>query len=152
MCMETTSQNQIKHSNYQEQFKRLDKALKNQFYLEAIFIEYAIIEDRTESILKYEGNAIKSDNFVSLDRKISKINTIAREKKTLPAKYFDEAFLDSILVWKNERNRMIHALMKQSLTSNDLESLAFIGKSLAKALCTKSTSYKRAVERKNANK
>ena len=147
--MEITTQNLIKHSNYQEQFKRLDKALKNQFYLEAIFIEYAIIEDRTESILKYEGNAIKSDNFVSLDRKIGKIKTIAREKKTLPAKYFDEAFLDSILVWKNERNRMIHALMKQLLTTEELEHLALQGKNIAKMLCSKSTNYKRALERGN---
>lgn len=146
--MDIINQNKVKYSNYQEQYKRLEKALKSQFYLEAIFIEYAIIEDRTESILKYENNTINSNNFVSLDRKISKIKTISREKKSLPARYFNEAFLDSILLWKNERNRMIHALMKQSLTADDLESLAMQGKNIARALCTKATNYKRAVERK----
>lgn len=147
--MEITSQNLIKYSNYQEQFKRLDKALKNQFYLEAIFIEYAIIEDRTESILRYDDNAIKSSNFVSLDKKISKIKTIARERKSLPSRYFDDEFLDLIISWKNERNRMIHALMKQLLATEELEHLAFQGKNIAKILCSKSTNYKRALERRN---
>ena len=59
--MDIINQNKVKYSNYQEQYKRLEKALKSQFYLEAIFIEYAIIEDRTESIIKYENNTINSN-------------------------------------------------------------------------------------------
>ena len=47
--------NNQKYNNYREQFKRLDRSLKNEFYLEALFIEYAIIEDRTESVLKHAG-------------------------------------------------------------------------------------------------
>ena len=46
---------QEKYYNYKEQFERLNKALKNEFYLEAIFIEYAILEDRTESVLRHAG-------------------------------------------------------------------------------------------------
>ena len=42
-----------KYNNYKEQFKRLNRALSNGFNLEAMFIEYAIIEDRTESILHH---------------------------------------------------------------------------------------------------
>ena len=45
--------NQQKYENYTEQFRRLKKALANGFNLEAMFIEYAIIEDRTESILRH---------------------------------------------------------------------------------------------------
>ena len=44
--------------NYKEQFKRLDKALKAGFNLEAIFIEYAIMEDRTSFIEAHFGNII----------------------------------------------------------------------------------------------
>ena len=36
-----------KYENYKEQMKRLDRALTNGFNLEAMFIEYAIMEDRT---------------------------------------------------------------------------------------------------------
>ena len=51
--METTASNQQKHENYKEQFQRLYKALSNGFNLEAMFIEYAIMEDRTESALRH---------------------------------------------------------------------------------------------------
>ena len=47
--------NQQKYANYTEQFRRLKKALDNGFNLEAMFIEYAIMEDRTESILRHGG-------------------------------------------------------------------------------------------------
>ena len=46
-----TISNEQKRANYTEQFRRLKLALKNGFNLEAMFIEYAILEDRTESIL-----------------------------------------------------------------------------------------------------
>ena len=41
---ERTIDNQLKYENYKEQFRRLNKALANGFNLEAMFIEYAIIE------------------------------------------------------------------------------------------------------------
>lgn len=46
-------ENQLKYENYREQFKRLNSALRSGFNLEAMFIEYAIMEDRTESILRH---------------------------------------------------------------------------------------------------
>ena len=50
---EPTIDNQQKYENYREPFQRLNKALANGFNLEAMFIEYAIMEDRTESILRH---------------------------------------------------------------------------------------------------
>ena len=47
--------NEQKHINYTEQMGRLKKALKYEFYIEAIAIEYAVMEDRLESILRHEG-------------------------------------------------------------------------------------------------
>ena len=44
-----------KYYNYREQMTRLHKSLKQQFYLESIFIEYSIMEDRLESILRHAG-------------------------------------------------------------------------------------------------
>ena len=41
--------NQQKYENYRVQSRRLAGALRSGFYLEAVFIEYAIIEDRLES-------------------------------------------------------------------------------------------------------
>ena len=77
------SPNIQKQLNYREQFKRLDKALNNNFYLEALFIEYAIMEDRTESILRYEGNEIKvkEGSFISINRKLDKIKRLQNRER-----------------------------------------------------------------------
>ncbi|MBQ6240025.1 MAG: hypothetical protein IJK56_06650 [Firmicutes bacterium] len=142
-----------KYENYKEQFKRLDRALSAGFNLEAVFIEYAVLEDRSSSILRYENNSIKpkGDRPPSLDAKLKKIKTIAREKKSLPNRYFTDEFIDRIIEWKEKRNRIIHALLKQSLTTEGLVLLAEEGKKLARELSNKAGNYKRAVERKNKN-
>ena len=144
------SENMQKYENYKEQFARLERALKEKFYLEAIFIEYAILEDRTASILRYENNSIKvkDGREPSIDRKLKKIKDIAREKKGLPKRYFSDELIDQILAWKEERNRMIHALLKQQLTTEELCKIAKEGKALARTLSSKANSYKKAVEKK----
>ena len=53
MDIENGISGQLKYENYREQFKRLNKAIANGFNLEAIFIEYMIMEDRTESVLRH---------------------------------------------------------------------------------------------------
>ena len=144
---ETMPDNMLKYENYKEQNKRLKKALDNEFYLEAVFIEYAIMEDRTESILRYEGNTINSNGFVSIDRKITKIEKIAENKKGLARKYFTIEFMGQIRTWKNKRNGLIHALIKKNTTTQELLDLAEEGRQLTKELCRLSTNYKRAVTR-----
>ena len=114
-----------------------------------MFIAYAIMEDRTESILSYEGNEINSNRFVSINRKLKKIKQIAERKNSLPARCFSDSLIDEILEWKDERNRLMHALMKQSLTTEELEMVALKGKDHARKLANKVTSYRRAVERKS---
>lgn len=71
--MDYNSVNMQKYANYKEQSKRLNRAMSNEFYLEALFIEFAIIEDRVDSVLRYEDNQIKSDKFVSIDKKLCKL-------------------------------------------------------------------------------
>ena len=152
--MYSKPENVQKYENYREQFIRLDKALKAGFNLEAIFIEYAILEDRASSILRYENNSIKprGNRPPSIDAKLRKIKAIAREKKSLPNKYFQDEFIDQIVGWKEERNRMIHALLGQVLTTEELVSLAEEGKKLARELSNKAGNYKRAVERRDKKK
>ena len=45
--------NQVMYDNYHEQCKRLKRALASDFNLEAMFIEYALMEDRSESVLRH---------------------------------------------------------------------------------------------------
>ena len=142
------SKNILKYENYKEQNRRLTNALQNKYYLEAIFIEYAIMEDQTESILRYEGNDIHSDSYVSIDRKITKIEKLAENKKGLARKYFTVEFMEQVRDWKKRRNSLIHALIKRNTTTQELIELAEEGRQLTKDLCRLSTNYKRAVERK----
>lgn len=145
--------NRLKYGNYMEQRGRLKKAMANHFLLEALFIEYAVIEDRTESILRHAG-VYSPDKHNTLCRKLNRIADIVRSKKSLLRKYITVETIDGIKAWKDDRNRLIHALMKQDMTTEELEKIAEDGKRYAKLLCSKATSYRRTIERecqKNLN-
>ena len=79
----------------------------------------------------------------------AKIKKIAERKKSLPERYFSDELIDEILEWKEERNQLMHALMKQSLTTEMLQDKALKGKVLARKLSNKATNYRRAVERRS---
>ncbi len=148
-------ENQLKYENYREQFKRLNNALHSGFNLEAMFIEYAIMEDRTESILRHSDKweaYIKSrkGREPTIDSKVRYIQKLAEQKKTLQNKYFSDGLLDRILIWKEERNRLIHALLKQQFEHDEISALAAQGKQLADELRKRAGNYNRAVERQRA--
>jgi len=138
--------NYQKYENYKEQAVRLKKAINSKFYLEALFIEYAIIEDRFESALRHSGVIIGGGKYVGLNRKLSKMEAVAREKKSLANKYFKPELFESVKLWKEERNRLMHALMKQSLTTEELQNLSEKGQLLVKKLCSVTTSYNRKIK------
>ena len=149
--------NQQKYENYREQFKRLNRALSNGFNLEAMFIEYALMEDRTESVLRH---AEKWDAYIksrhghgtNIDSKVKYIKKLAENKKDLLHKYFSDELLDSLLQWKEDRNRLIHALLKQNFAHNEIADLALRGKELTDSLRNKARNYNRAVDKAKAQR
>lgn len=150
--MNTAIDNQQKYENYKEQFQRLNKALANGFSLEAMFIEYAIMEDRTESVLCHAGYwevylKKRGNRGPSINSKISYIQGRVNSGDKLLCKYFSDDLLDRLLAWKEERNRLIHALLKQQFAHNEITELAAKGNELVKALRTRSGSFNRAVEK-----
>ena len=147
--MEPVNDNMQKYYNYREQMGRLKKALNQKFYLEAIFIEYAIMEDRLESILRHAGKwNPKPGKYPSIDSKINKVEKIAEEKKSLANRYFKLDFMEDMRTWKETRNKLMHALLKQQLHTEDLQVCAGEGQELVKTLCSKATSFRRAIEKK----
>lgn len=143
--------NQLKQANYTEQFRRLKLALKNGFNLEAMFIEYAILEDRTESILRHADlwdAYIKSrkGHGVSIDSKIKYVKKRAENKKDILHKYFADDLLDRVLNWKEERNRLIHALLKQQLTNEEVIHIAVEGNDLVRAVRSRVSAYNRTMD------
>lgn len=146
--MEPITDNMQKYANYKEQMGRLNKALAHQFYLEAIFIEYALLEDRFESALRHAG-VFNPKKHRTIESKIKKLEDMCREKKGLPQRYFSEELLDKVRTWKDDRNRLIHALVKQSLHTEDLSKIALEGQTLLKEVNRKVSCYKNALSRRN---
>ena len=143
--------NQQKYENYREQFKRLKRALTSGFYLEAIFIEYAILEDRTESVLRHADlwdsyQKSRKGHDPNINSKVKYIQKRAENKKAVLHKYFSDDLLSRIISWKDARNRLIHALLKQQLEHDEIKELAVLGDELVKTLRSRSNSYKRAIE------
>ena len=144
--MEEQITNMQKYENYKEQMGRLNRALHYHFYLEAIFIEYAIVEDRIESVLRHSGK-FNPEKHTTLEKKLSRLCEMQRAKNGLVRKYFSDALIQSVYDWKNRRNPLIHALMKQNLCTADLESVALEGQALIKTLSTKTKAYNSMLEK-----
>ena len=150
--MEKAIDNQQKYENYAEQFRRLNKALANGFNLEAMFIAYAVLEDRTESVLRHGGYwdsylKKRKGKDPTINSKITYIQGKANSGDKLMHKYFSDDLLERILVWKDERNRLIHALLQQQLEHNEVSKIAAEGAVLVKTLRSRASSYNRAVEK-----
>ena len=105
-------------------FDRCQAAIDNQFYLEAIFLEYAALEGRLEVILGVLG-APCNRNLTSSQRCLvnisSRVQCLKKARKTLPVfekTKLEKSFFDKnskLMRWINTRNRFIHGLYKKEL-------------------------------------
>ena len=86
--------NMQKYENYKAQMERLNRAMKERFFLEAMFIEYAVMEDRCESILTHAG-VFRADRHFSIIKKIRRIEALT-QSNALAAKYFSKDFEYSV--------------------------------------------------------
>lgn len=86
--IEKVSDNKAKGLSYKENFSRYNKAKKSEFYLECLWILYAMIEDRTSAFLYYIGFTSESKRASATgSKKIKKdIRSILRMEQT-NAKY-----------------------------------------------------------------
>lgn len=55
--------NQEKQQTYREFMARYSRAMRNEFYLEALLIDYAVLEDRLRSFLYHMGMFIKRNDY-----------------------------------------------------------------------------------------
>lgn len=71
--IQRVTDNKEKGVSYKENFKRYNKAKTSEFYLECLWILYAMIEDRTSSFLYYIGfTSEKNRSSVTKTKKIKK--------------------------------------------------------------------------------
>lgn len=120
---------------------KLKNAVQNDFYYEAIFIVYAILEDRTESILKHANIDIMRNEKekLSLAEKLTKLRKIPLFKEEYIRKHLTPTLIREIYLWKDKRNTLIHDLINAEYNNEDVKTIALEGYELVKTLNNKST-------------
>ncbi len=121
--------NEEKHENYIRLKAKLKKSLVGEFWFEACMIEYAIIEDRTASILLHAGITDKgwekklSNKLNSIENQIGKKHPIIGKKVSL-------ATVREIREWKEVRNETVHRACITKYDEDAIRVLAIRGKEL----------------------
>ena len=103
--------NQEKRVSYTANFQRYNKAKKSGFYLECLWILYAMLEDRTSSLLFYIGfTSSKRRNSVTGCKKIkTQICDILEMNKPNEKYRFDTISgklerIQQVLIWSSSKN------------------------------------------------
>ena len=132
--------NYKKRDQYAILMSKLKKATYNEFYYEAIFIEYAIIEDRTDSLLRHANikNITNKGYSLKLNEKLNKIKSRKEFEDKYIRKHISKEFIEDINSWKSERDKLIHALVKNEYDYDALKTIALHGECLANKLASKS--------------
>ena len=133
--------NMQKYEAYRKMYEDLGKAMKNGFYYEAIFIEYAVFEDRLTSLIKYAGlPTVKKGRNLSL---VQKLNTI-RSHKRFSEKFIQDRLkpelLNSVEDWKDKRNNLIHDLANMPYGISEIKEIAEEGNKLLREFKNKTQS------------
>jgi polyhydroxyalkanoate synthesis regulator protein len=130
-----------KLNRYQFIMKRLNDAIEQSFEIQAIAYEYALIEDRFNSILKYLDIQLKTNKVKD---KIKVIRQIENEtiKNLLPV-----SLLEQILSFIDARNQIMHGLAMITLEPTFITSVAKQGRELIKKLNQNSIKIKKNVQK-----
>lgn len=103
--------NKDKYSSYTTYLRRYKQARKSEFYLECLWILYAMLEDRTSSLLFYIGfTSSKKRNSVTGSKKIkTQIRDILKMNKPNEKYRFDTISgklerIQQVLIWSSSEN------------------------------------------------
>lgn len=133
----------INNSDKREVYRMLMGSLKvaicKEFWYEAIFLEYAILEDRLHSILEHNGK-ISSYNMANNIKKIT--NIIMKNKKGVE-KYFSKEILSELDDWRRKRNVLVHTLATLKYDDSEVKKVAQEGYVITKEISNRATNYRR---------
>lgn len=124
---------------YKSMNENLTKAMRSEFYYQAIFIEYAIIEDRCTSVLRHAGVKYldSKGQEIKLSQKLTKMRSNPAFVVPYVRKRITPELLDEITEWKRERDQLIHALAKIPYDHESVKATAITGQELVKMLSNK---------------
>jgi len=115
-----------------QRFTQIDRAIESEFYLEATWIAYAILEDRLVSALKESGGG---PPIRMLGPKLGEIKSRQTTSLNMRKAFFGD-MLDRLGSWKDRRNDLMHALADERIDVQAIDveakSVALEGKELAR--------------------
>ena len=131
--------NTEKQERYRILLSKLKKAIANSFWFEACMIEYAIIEDRTSSILSHSQVCKDAYNPKrKLGNKLNSIELQIGKKHPIISKKVNPDTIKDIKTWKEERNDLVHRAC--TMYNEDVaKGVAEKGQLLAKAMISDSS-------------
>ena len=146
--------NSSKQDIYKALKSNLSKAMKAGFYYQAIFIEYAIIEDRCSSALRHAGvKYIEKDGKENkLSQKLNKLYSNSAFSENYIRKRLSFALIDEIRVWKKERDALIHDLANIPFDYQGVKIISDNGKELVRKLENSVRSINAYMDKKKQNK
>ena len=132
--------NYKKQAKYAELMERLGRALQEEFYYEAIFIEFAVFEDRTSSLLRHAGISTLDEDGqeMGLHSKIKLIKRHSMFRNDYVEKHELFSILDDVDTWRRTRNDLMHALADEESSIDDVRKFAVLGDILVTRLNNKS--------------
>lgn len=132
-------ENSKKREKYAILMSKLKKATDNEYYYEAIFLEYAILEDRMESLLKHANIKYKEKDEKSLKlmKKINKMKSDKEFQNEYIKKHISNELLDNIIEWKRNRDKLMHNSVELEYDNNQIKDIALLGECLIKRLNNK---------------
>ena len=147
------TKNMLKYEVYRTLYEKLNKAMSNRFFYEAIFIEYAFIEDRTAAILKYARVPFvtKTGRDIPISEKLNRIENSPEFSDRFYKERLNEDLLQKTRAWLDERNDLVHHLATIPYDHERIKKAAEEGYLLARKLQNKSRSvinHLKTVDRK----
>ena len=139
--------NTEKQERYALLKSKLRIAIEKEFWFEACMIEYAIMEDRTSSIL-HHAKVCKNayDSKKTLTNKLCSIELQIGKKHPIISKKVDINTIVAIKEWKDKRNDLVH---KSCLVYDEEKAreIAILGYDIVKSLSNESAKVTRLAKR-----
>jgi len=128
---------------------KLKVAIQQKFYLEALLLEYSILEDRLSSILRHSGiSYFRCDGEeISIQKKLDKVSNAIRSQRLPIYKKVTQELVDEIMAWKEVRNALVHKSCQRLYNSEEVKSCAMMGNELVRRIINAASASKRAAEK-----
>ena len=124
---------------------KLKIAIQQEFYLEALLLEYSILEDRLSSILEHSRirNTNSKGESLGIQAKLNKISNAIRSKRVPVYQKVRQDLIDDTLNWKEERNILVHRSCQRLYDSDEVKACAIHGNDIVRRLTNAAAAVKR---------